>query len=254
MDLGLQGSQGSRHGQHQGDRPGDRRNVRSRRRQCRNLLAQSGGRGQHGREAEGDGRCGLWRFGRRGRRCGAKGMGERYGIEARRRRRDRFQCQRTRDRAGRGELAEGILHRHDGNGASGRTRRCRIWRRARRCHRDDLQRFRPRSRLCERPLWHVQGCDHPLYTRAGQPVGRARVSAPIRCRQATPTFEGGVWNTIKDGNPELYKTALALNPTGRMGTPQEMANAVVFLASRAASFITGTNLVVDGALTRGVQF
>ena len=58
----------------------------------------------------------------------------------------------------------------------------------------------------------------------------------------------------KDNNPELYKTALALNPTGRMGTPQEMANAAVFLASRAASFITGTNLVVDGALTRGVQF
>jgi 3-oxoacyl-[acyl-carrier protein] reductase len=39
-----------------------------------------------------------------------------------------------------------------------------------------------------------------------------------------------------------------------MGTPQEMANAVVFLSSPAASFITGTNLVVDGALTRGVQF
>jgi len=66
-------------------------------------------------------------------------------------------------------------------------------------------------------------------------------------------FEGGVWNTIKDGNPELYRTALALNPTGRMGTPQEMANAAVFLASPAASFVTGTNLVVDGALTRGVQ-
>ncbi len=38
-----------------------------------------------------------------------------------------------------------------------------------------------------------------------------------------------------------------------MGTPQEMANAVAFIASPAASFITGTNLVVDGALTRGVQ-
>jgi 3-oxoacyl-[acyl-carrier protein] reductase len=79
----------------------------------------------------------------------------------------------------------------------------------------------------------------------------------IRANSVSPGntyFEGGVWHTIKGNNPELYKTALALNPTGRMGTPQEMANAAVFLASRAASFITGTNLVVDGALTRGVQF
>lgn len=79
----------------------------------------------------------------------------------------------------------------------------------------------------------------------------------IRANTVSPGntyFEGGVWENIKNGNPDLYKTALALNPTGRMGTPQEMANAVVFLASRAASFITGTNLVVDGALTRGVQF
>jgi 3-oxoacyl-[acyl-carrier protein] reductase len=79
----------------------------------------------------------------------------------------------------------------------------------------------------------------------------------IRANTVSPGntyFEGGVWNRIKDGNPDLYNTALGLNPTGRMGTPQEMANAVVFLASPAASFITGTNLVVDGALTRGVQF
>ena len=67
-------------------------------------------------------------------------------------------------------------------------------------------------------------------------------------------FPGGVWEKIEHGNPELYRQALALNPTGRMGTPEEMARAVVFLASPAASFITGTNLVVDGALTRGVQY
>jgi NAD(P)-dependent dehydrogenase (short-subunit alcohol dehydrogenase family) len=67
-------------------------------------------------------------------------------------------------------------------------------------------------------------------------------------------FPGGVWETIEHGNPDLYKQALALNPTGRMGKPEEIARGVVFLASPAASFITGTNLVVDGALTRGVQF
>ncbi len=78
----------------------------------------------------------------------------------------------------------------------------------------------------------------------------------VRANSVSPGntyFEGGVWERIEDGDPELYRTALALNPTGRMGTPQEMANAVVFLASPAASFVTGTNLVVDGALTRGVQ-
>ena len=67
-------------------------------------------------------------------------------------------------------------------------------------------------------------------------------------------FPGGVWEKIQTGNPALYQEALALNPMGRMGRPEEMARAAVFLASPAASFISGTNLVVDGALTRGVQF
>jgi 3-oxoacyl-[acyl-carrier protein] reductase len=79
----------------------------------------------------------------------------------------------------------------------------------------------------------------------------------IRANTVSPGntyFPGGVWEKIEQGNPELFAQSLALNPTGRMGTPIEVARAVVFLASPAASFITGTNLVVDGALTRGVQF
>lgn len=78
----------------------------------------------------------------------------------------------------------------------------------------------------------------------------------IRANSLSPGntyFEGGVWQQIEHGNPKLYADALALNPTGRMGTPQEMANAAVFLVSPAASFVSGANLVVDGALTRGVQ-
>src|ERR1700704_6113085 len=65
-------------------------------------------------------------------------------------------------------------------------------------------------------------------------------------------FEGGIWNNIEKGNPDLFKTALSLNPTGRLGTPEEVAAGVVFLASPLASRISGTNLIVDGALTKAV--
>lgn len=78
----------------------------------------------------------------------------------------------------------------------------------------------------------------------------------IRANSVSPGntyFPGGVWSQIEQGNPDFFKMALGMNPTGRMGTPQEMANAAAFLASPAASFVTGTNLVVDGALTKGVQ-
>lgn len=66
-------------------------------------------------------------------------------------------------------------------------------------------------------------------------------------------FDGGVWQNIEQNNPDLFEASVALNPTGRMGTPDETAYAVVMLASPLASRISGTNLVVDGALTRGVQ-
>ncbi|WP_315837389.1 SDR family oxidoreductase [Bradyrhizobium prioriisuperbiae] len=65
-------------------------------------------------------------------------------------------------------------------------------------------------------------------------------------------FEGGIWQNIEQGSPDLYKMAMGLNPTGRMGTPQEVAAGVVFLASPVASRISGTNLIIDGALTKAV--
>ena len=67
-------------------------------------------------------------------------------------------------------------------------------------------------------------------------------------------FSGGVWERIEKTMPDLFKTALSLNKTGRMARPEEVANGAVFLASPAASFITGTNLLVDGALTNRVQY
>jgi 3-oxoacyl-[acyl-carrier protein] reductase len=79
----------------------------------------------------------------------------------------------------------------------------------------------------------------------------------IRANSLSPGntyFSGGVWENIEQHNPELFATAMALNPTGRMAKPEEIARAAAFLVSPAASFITGANLLVDGALTRGVQF
>jgi NAD(P)-dependent dehydrogenase (short-subunit alcohol dehydrogenase family) len=78
----------------------------------------------------------------------------------------------------------------------------------------------------------------------------------IRANAVSPGnvyFDGGVWQNIEQNNRGLYDLALGLNPTGRMGTPEETAYAVVMLASPRASRISGTNLVVDGALTKGVQ-
>ncbi len=79
----------------------------------------------------------------------------------------------------------------------------------------------------------------------------------IRANTVSPGntyFPGGVWESIESENPEFFEQAMSLNPTGRMGTPKEIAAGVVFIASPVSSFTTGTNLVIDGALTRGIQF
>jgi NAD(P)-dependent dehydrogenase (short-subunit alcohol dehydrogenase family) len=79
----------------------------------------------------------------------------------------------------------------------------------------------------------------------------------IRANAVSPGntyFEGGVWQHVEQTMPELFQMQMGLNPTGRFGTPEEVGPAVVFLASPLASRITGTNLLVDGALGRGVQF
>ena len=83
------------------------------------------------------------------------------------------------------------------------------------------------------------------------------VAKGIRVNAVSPGntyFEGGIWQNIERGMPDLYKTAMSLNPTGRMGTPQEVAAAVAFLSSTQASFVSGINMVVDGALTARVQY
>jgi NAD(P)-dependent dehydrogenase (short-subunit alcohol dehydrogenase family) len=59
------------------------------------------------------------------------------------------------------------------------------------------------------------------------------------------------WDHRLQKQPELLAKVLPHYPLGRMVTPEEVANAALFLASPAASGITGTALAVDAGLTAG---
>jgi 3-oxoacyl-[acyl-carrier protein] reductase len=59
-------------------------------------------------------------------------------------------------------------------------------------------------------------------------------------------FPGGLWAQARQENPDFYSAILKTIPSGRMGTPEEVAEVVAFLASDRASWITGVCLAVDG--------
>jgi 3-oxoacyl-[acyl-carrier protein] reductase len=67
-------------------------------------------------------------------------------------------------------------------------------------------------------------------------------------------FEGGAWEMIKGSQPKFYDWAIRQLPNGRMGTPEEIARVIVFVASPAASLVTGANIVADNGFTKRVQF
>ncbi|QAU48107.1 SDR family NAD(P)-dependent oxidoreductase [Bradyrhizobium guangzhouense] len=88
-------------------------------------------------------------------------------------------------------------------------------------------------------------------------LARQYAKKKIRVNVVSPGtvyFKGGVWEMIEKNMPERYNDAMKRNPTGRMATPQEIANAAVFLASPMSGFTTGSNLVVDGAISNRVNF
>lgn len=81
----------------------------------------------------------------------------------------------------------------------------------------------------------------------------ARKGVRVNCvAPGSIEFPGGVWDRQKHAAPEVYARARDSIPFGRMGTPEEVAGVVLFLASPMAAWVTGQTLVADGGQLLGV--
>jgi len=91
----------------------------------------------------------------------------------------------------------------------------------------------------------------------GAQISKQLAPEGIRVNMVSPGpiyFEGGPWDMIRQHLPEAFEDALRQCVIGRLGTPEEVASAVVFLASPVSSFTTGQNLHVDGGYMQHVAF
>jgi 3-oxoacyl-[acyl-carrier protein] reductase len=88
-------------------------------------------------------------------------------------------------------------------------------------------------------------------------MSQALAAQGIRVNVVSPGpvfFEGGNWDMIKQAMPQIYEATLGQCAIGRMGAPEEIARVVAFLASPAASLVTGANVVADGGFTKRIAY
>ena len=91
----------------------------------------------------------------------------------------------------------------------------------------------------------------------GKQLSQAWGPKGIRVNAVSPgpiSFPTGNWEMIKSAVPALYDATLSQFALGRFGAPDDVARTMVFLASPASGYTTGTNVVVDGGYTKRVQF
>jgi NAD(P)-dependent dehydrogenase (short-subunit alcohol dehydrogenase family) len=88
-------------------------------------------------------------------------------------------------------------------------------------------------------------------------LGQAWGPKGIRVNAVSPGpvwFEGGNWDDVKRDAPDFYNGVQAQMALGRFGVSEDVAKTIVFLASPASAWTTGTNVIVDGGYTKRVQF
>lgn len=110
-------------------------------------------------------------------------------------------------------------------------------------HTSSIGSFRPRTMG---PPYAAMKAAMNHYTRT---QALALADDRIRVNAIAPgsiEFKDGVWDRVKHDKPEQYAKVLATIPFGRFGTPEEVANLALFLASPLAGWITGQIMAVDG--------
>ncbi len=78
-------------------------------------------------------------------------------------------------------------------------------------------------------------------------LGVTYASKGIRVNAVCPGYIDT--DLIQNKSPEEFEELIRLHPIGRLGKPEEIAKAILFLASDDSSFVCGANLMVDGGFT-----
>ena len=85
-------------------------------------------------------------------------------------------------------------------------------------------------------------------------LAKVGIQSQHRSRRGRSIFEGGPWDRVKARAPQMLEAAKESCVIGRLGDPQDIANAVVFFASPKSGFTVGQNLHVDGGFMQHVAF
>jgi 3-oxoacyl-[acyl-carrier protein] reductase len=113
------------------------------------------------------------------------------------------------------------------------------------------------SKVLPAPGAYAYGASKAALISYGAMVSKDLAKEGIRVNIVSPGpiyFEGGPWDRVKARAPQMFTAAQESCVIGRLGEPQDIANAVAFLASPVSGFTVGQNLHVDGGFMQHVAF